>query len=244
MLNIKSYDVLKKQYEEFKAAKDARDAETREAESKEQEVVGELAAAQAALDALLDRAIAGEDLAAEIAQAKSRVTVAEAKKSRIEIKQQAVVPHVKPTFSFITVESEIRSQIGDGRIFEAFQPDLDELNAIREQYRNKVKSVLVKMHEVNKELDTTYKSAARMEGEMTGKSVDISPTPQLVDSNFKPWMWLDSDLATEMAYIRKAVDPKPGMPPVQIGADASKAGMSEAGMTPEEWIRFNQNVAR
>nr|WP_150959621.1 hypothetical protein [Aneurinibacillus sp. XH2] len=246
MLNIKSYGMLKKQYEEFKVVKDAWDAEARQAESKKHEVAGEVAAAQAELDELLDREIAGEDLAGEIAQAKSRVTVAEAKKSRIDAKLQAAVPHVKPKFGFITVESEIRNQIGDGRILETFQPDLDEINAIREQYREKVKAVLIRMHEVNKELAAAYRSAARMEGEMTGKSVNVRQAPQLAESDFKPWMWLDSDLATDMAYIRIAVDPKPVLPPVHSGtnADASQAGMYETGMTPQEWVKFNQNIVR
>ena len=56
---------------------------------------------------------------------------------------------MKPKFGFLTVDSEIRNQIGDGRIIEAFQPDLDELNELREMYRKKVQAVLVKMHMVN-----------------------------------------------------------------------------------------------
>jgi hypothetical protein len=245
---IKSYELLKKTYEEVKAAKAARDAEAREASSKKKEVTDEVATAQTAMDDLLDRAIAGEDLATEIAQAKSRVTVAEAKKSRIEAKQQATVANVKPKVGFLTVDSEIHNQIGDGRIIEVFQPDLDELNELRGLYRKKVQDVLVKMHFVNKELNAVHSSAAQMEGELTGKSVDTRPTPQLTESNFRPWIWLGQDLPTEMHTIMNIASQtayqEHALPPVKYPPDASKAGMSDNGMTPQEYIKFNQNLVR
>lgn len=248
LVKINSYALLNKTYEEFKAAKEGRDAESREAARKMQEINEEAAAAQAALDDLIDRDIAGEDLAAEIAQAKSRVTVAEAKKSRIESKQQPAVTHVKPKFGFLTVDTEIRNQIGDGRIFEAFQPELGELNELREQYRKKAQAVLVKMHQVNKELSGIHDGAARMEGELTGNSVNTRPAPQLTESDFKAWMWVDNDLSGEMYTIRKlalqAANPEHALQPVRSMPDASKAGMSESGMTGEEWIKFNQNLVR
>ena len=126
LVNIKTYELLKETYDEFIAAKAARDTEAREASSKKREV--------------------GEELTA--AQAKSS-NCSRSEEKPIEANQQATVTYVKPKFGFLTVDSEIRNQIGDGRIIEAFQPDLDELNELREMYRKKVQAVLVKMHMVN-----------------------------------------------------------------------------------------------
>lgn len=47
LVNIKTYELLKKTYDEFIAAKAARDTEAREASSKKREVGEELTAAQA-----------------------------------------------------------------------------------------------------------------------------------------------------------------------------------------------------
>jgi hypothetical protein len=249
LVKINSYELLKKAYGEFKANKAARDAEAREAASKMREVNEEVAAAQAALDALLDKAIAGEDLAAEIAQAKSRVTVAEAKKSRIEAKQQqAVEPQtVKLPVSYITVASEISAQIGDGRILEAF-PELDEINALREQYREKVLAVLTRMNQVNKELSKINYEAAQMDQEATGKAVASIPLSPLTESHFKPWLWVGNDLANEMYTIRKraleAASPEDVLPPANCAPTAAKEAAGERRMSMEDYIKFNQNLVR
>lgn len=249
LVKINSYELLKKAYGEFKANKAARDAEAMEAKSKMREVNEEVAAAQAALDALLDKAIAGEDLAAEIAQAKSRVTVAEAKKSRIEAKQrQAAEPQtVKLTVSYVTVASEIAAQIGDGRILEAF-PELTEINALREQYREKVLTVLTRMNLVNKELSAINNEAAQMEREMTGKDVSARAVTPLTESHFAPWLWVDNDLANEMYSIRKraleAASPEAVLPPVNYMPTASKEAAAARGMGMEDYIKFNQNLVR
>lgn len=251
LVKINSYELLKKAYGEFKANKAARDAEAREAASKMREVNEEVAAAQDALDKLVDKSIATEeDLAAEIAQAKSRVTVAEAKKSRIEAKQrQAAEPHtVKPSTNYVTVFSEIHTQIGTGQIFEAFQPELDEINALREQYRKKVQAVLVKMHQVNKELSAISREAAQMERDMTGEDVNVRPLSPLTESHFQPWMWVGNDLPNEMYTLRKialeAANPEAVLPPAKYAPTAAKEAAAAREMSMEDYIRFNQNLAR
>ncbi|MGG1599516.1 hypothetical protein [Paenibacillus naphthalenovorans] len=250
LVKINSYELLKKAYGEFKANKAARDAEAMEAKSKMREVNEEVAAAQDALDKLVDKSIATEeDLAAEIAQAKSRVTVAEAKKSRIEAKQrQAAEPHtVKPSTKYVTVFSEIHTQIGTGQIFEAFQPELDEINELREQYRKKVQAVLVKMHQVNKELSAISREAVQMERDMTGEDVNYIQVSPLTESHLQPWLWVGNDLQNEMAVLRKAAlqtaEPN-SVAPAAKNIPTAQGAAAAREMSMEDYIRFNQNLAR
>lgn len=87
-----------------------------------------------------------------------------------------------------------------------------------------------------------------MEGKLTENNVDTKPVPQLTESDFRTWMWLGQDLPSEMLTIMNLASQtayqEQGLPPDQNPSDASQAGMSDTGMTPQEYIKFNQNLVR
>lgn len=202
-MKIESYEKLMESVKSHEVKQQA-DNEKRAA------AAAEVEAAKVSLNALLDRALSStEDLSEEVGRAQGRVMITEEKQRRLL--GQLGNPNTSPNLNGIDlhrVTSEIRTQIQDGRLLEDLQPDLDELNNLREQYREKLKTVLVKRAQLNKQLAAIQYDTKNLVEKATGKSQSFgSGGPvQLGVDELRNWIWVYDDLASETRHIEKEFD--------------------------------------
>jgi hypothetical protein len=148
--------------------------------------------------------------------------VAEEKRRRIAEKPIAIPePEMKQlNLSYGTVTTEISSQVADGRIFAQFQDDLDQVNELRRQYREKVKAVLIKWAQANNDIAAVHHRAYKLAEKITGQEIQTVRTPQIELDRLREWIWLENDLRNEMPEIMRAAleetNPEAKLPPVRI----------------------------
>src|SRR5690606_20028375 len=109
-----------------------------------------------------------------VGKAQGRLAIAEAKLKRLESTLGGIEPDKEPPNGIMgamqNVQAEIRRRIRDGSLLnEEFQPILQELLEHRQAYMGKVTAVLVRMHELNKQLHHIQHSTANAVLQYTGK---------------------------------------------------------------------------
>lgn len=215
-MKIQSYEMLLNNVEAYEAKR-------KEDSQKRAAAAAEVEAAKVTLNGLLDQAVSStEDLSEEVGRAQGRLAIAERKQQRLneQLGEDGQAPKLSG-YSYTTVRSEIITQISDGRLLQDLQPDLDELNELREKYREKVKELLIKRNLMNKELSSIQGNARRITEQFTGEQMDASSfssiAAQISLTDLRPWLWVESDLQSEMYHIQKAADEEVNGKPREYG---------------------------
>jgi len=178
----------------------------------------EVEAAQRELNALLDKAETDDSLAGEVGQAQGKLLIAQRKQERLlaQLGESNPTPDLG-NIDLSRVQSEIQQGIRDGSLLQDLQPELDALNDLREQYRQKLGIVLNKMERMNGELRDMQVETIRTVESLTDKRQPLGyGFTRISLSDLRPWIWLEYDLHNETSHImneaRETVSPTPPLP--------------------------------
>lgn len=181
-MKFDSYETLIKKVTEHAALCTEMDQKRREGSL-------ELRMAKKHVSELMDRQIAGEDVVDEIIRAKTLVEAAEEKYKRLIDEIGFVNPKLElKGHNLITLKSEIRSSVHNGKLYEFMKEEMDTLAEAKAQYLEAAEKVLIKFHEAQKLVNNAQKELKEITKEEVLGGFEI-----LSMSALRPALWVETN---------------------------------------------------